>query len=228
MASAPVMAVGRAIHGRSPHRKGFARTPLHHWSGGRARRTPPGRPPRSRRRGRRGPGRRWRCPPASTSSTAAMMARPMSRRPRPCVNIIETERIIAIGFASPWPAMSGAEPCTGSKMPGGSLPSDAEGPARARRRPPPPGRRGCRRTGSRSGSRRSAPAGWPGSSRTSRPARGSARSSAYSAACSSVTTRRHSLEVASTFALSTETTRPSRRRASLNAHRATRSTWARV
>src|SRR5213076_1747067 len=38
----------------------------------------------------------------------------------------ESDRSIAAGFARPVPAMSGAEPCTGSKMPGPPSPRLAE------------------------------------------------------------------------------------------------------
>ncbi len=73
-------------------------------------------PPRSRRR-RLDEARRRR--PAR--------ARPPRRgRPRPWRSISATERSIAAGFAMPCPAICGAEPCTGSKRPGPSSPSEAD------------------------------------------------------------------------------------------------------
>ena len=56
---------------------------------------------------------RW--PSASTSRhRVAHRARGRARWPRLCSSSIATERIAASGFATSWPAMSGAEPCTGS------------------------------------------------------------------------------------------------------------------
>ena len=179
-ASAPVMRRVLAIHGRPPHRKGFRRTPRRRvaWCGERVGR-PPGRPPRWRRRGRRRPGRRWRCPRPAPGRRRPRWRGRCRAGPARSVNIRPTDRIIAIGLASPWPAMSGAEPCTGSKMPGGSLPSEADG---ARPEPAADGRGQVGQdvaeqvlgqdhvVGLRAAS--------PGSSRTSRPARASSAISA--------------------------------------------------
>ena len=46
---------------------------------------------------------------------------------RPWRSIIATERKVASGLAASWPAMSGADPCTGSNTPGPSSPRLAEG-----------------------------------------------------------------------------------------------------
>src|SRR5262249_57075583 len=58
---------------------------------------------------------------ASTRSIASTMARPASFSPR-CSSIMAPDQIWPIGLAMPWPAMSGAEPCTGSNT-DRSLPS---------------------------------------------------------------------------------------------------------
>ena len=60
------------------------------------------------------------------SSTARSSALASSGRPRPCRSMSATERSIAAGFAIPWPAICGAEPCTGSNSPGPSSPSEAD------------------------------------------------------------------------------------------------------
>ena len=78
-------------------------------------------------------------------------------RPAEAVSSISAaERSIAAGFAMPRPAMSGAEPWIGSKIPGPASLRLAEG---ARPTPPvsprPRRPRGCRRRCSRSGGRRS-------------------------------------------------------------------------
>ena len=59
-------------------------------------------------------------------------ARAPARR-APCSSTSASERSIAVGFAAPVPAMSGAEPCTGSKMPGPASPRLADAA-----RPSPP------------------------------------------------------------------------------------------
>ena len=53
------------------------------------------------------------------AATAASTRPASSARPR-CSSSIATERIVAVGSALPWPAMSGAEPWTGSNMLGDS------------------------------------------------------------------------------------------------------------
>ncbi len=59
---------------------------------------------------------------ASAVSTACVEEpRLLGALPRPCSSIRTAERSIAAGFAIPWPAMSGAEPWIGSKMPGPGL-----------------------------------------------------------------------------------------------------------
>src|SRR5439155_878437 len=60
---------------------------------------------------------RVRGPSASTRSIARMIASPASLRPR-CSSIIAPDQICPIGFAMFLPAMSGAEPCTGSNTEG--------------------------------------------------------------------------------------------------------------
>ena len=79
-------------------------------------RRPPRRPPRSQpsRRGRACAGLRGTRPRAPSSK-----ARAASGSPR-CSSISEALQIAPAGFAMPRPAMSGAEPCTGSKRPGSS------------------------------------------------------------------------------------------------------------
>ena len=57
--------------------------------------------------------------PASISSTAASTAAAASSSPR-CSSIWAPDQIAPIGFAIPWPAMSGADPCTGSNIDGNS------------------------------------------------------------------------------------------------------------
>ena len=52
---------------------------------------------------------------------------PRASKRRPWRSSSATERNIASGLAMPLPAMSGAEPCTGSNRPGPSPPSDALG-----------------------------------------------------------------------------------------------------
>ena len=79
-------------------------------------------------------------PPASGVGAERAPRRPRPRprgrapgSPRPCSSSSASERSIAVGFAAPVPAMSGAEPCTGSKIPGPASPRLAD---EARPRPP--------------------------------------------------------------------------------------------
>ena len=58
-----------------------------------------------------------RSPSASARRTADSMAAASASSLNDRRSIIATLRIIAIGFAFPWPAMSGAEPWIGSYMP---------------------------------------------------------------------------------------------------------------
>ena len=164
------------------------------------------RSPRRRSRGRRCAG-----PRASAASTASSTAAASAGIPSPSRSSIAAERKVASGFAMPVPAMSGAEPCTGSNTPG---PLAAE--ARRGQHPERAGEHrrlvgedvaehvlGQDHVEARTGRRRAA-------SPRCRPACGRARPPAYSAATAS-TVSRHSREVSSTFALSTEVTRPRRR-----------------
>src|SRR5437763_8824189 len=62
---------------------------------------------------------RVRGPSERTRSMARTMASPASLCPR-CSSIIAPDQIWPMGLAIPCPAMSGAEPCTGSNMDGNS------------------------------------------------------------------------------------------------------------
>src|SRR4051794_15269694 len=68
-----------------------------------------------------------RSPPARARATADSTAGAASPPPHPWPRLSAAERIIASGLALPVPAMSGAEPWTGSNRPGPSPPSDALG-----------------------------------------------------------------------------------------------------
>ena len=121
------------------------------------------------------------------------------------------ERSIAAGFATPFPAMSGAEPCTGSKMPGPTSPRLAE-PASPS--PPVTAAASSERmspnmfsvtiTSKRSGALTSCIAALSTSMCSSVDVRDSRRATSFA-------TRRHIREVSSTFALSTEVTLPAAR-----------------
>ena len=63
----------------------------------------------------------------SAESTAASSFAASSSMPSPSRSSIAAERKVASGLAMPWPAMSGAEPWTGSNTPGPSSPRLAEG-----------------------------------------------------------------------------------------------------
>ena len=87
--------------------------------------------PLSRWRGRRAGRRRRRCAPGPagarverSKATAALTFFAWSVRPR-CSSSSPTDSTVAVGSATPWPAMSGAEPCTGSNMLG-LVPDDVE------------------------------------------------------------------------------------------------------
>ena len=56
---------------------------------------------------------------ASICSIASSTAAAASSSPR-CSSICAPDQIAPIGFAMPWPAMSGADPCTGSNIEGNS------------------------------------------------------------------------------------------------------------
>ena len=167
-------------------------------------------------------------PAASTASTAASTARRLAAVPRPSRSIIAAERKVASGLATPLPAMSGAEPWTGSNTPGPSL-------AEARRGQHPERAGEHRRLVAEdvaehvlghdhveAGRRRRRAA-----SRRCRPACGRARRPGSPPRPASTTSRQRR-EVSSTFALSTEVTRPRRRPAASNATRAIRSISATV
>ena len=68
-----------------------------------------------------------RRPARSTLRTACSMASASAFRPKVYRSIIAADRIVAIGLALSWPAMSGAEPWTGSYMPKLPVASEAEG-----------------------------------------------------------------------------------------------------
>ena len=68
-----------------------------------------------------------RKPPSSARCTADSTAAASLSKPRPWRSISAAERNIASGLAIPCPAMSGAEPWTGSNRPGPSAPSEALG-----------------------------------------------------------------------------------------------------
>ena len=74
---------------------------------------------------RRGPRCAGRAP--SAASTAASTALASASIPSPSRSIIATERNVASGLAAPVPAMSGAEPWTGSNTPGPPSPRLADG-----------------------------------------------------------------------------------------------------
>ena len=63
-----------------------------------------------------------RNPCSSTRSTADSTAAAASSISSEWRSISATDPNVASGFAIPWPAMSGAEPCTGSYRPGPSAP----------------------------------------------------------------------------------------------------------
>ena len=169
--------------------------------------------------------RRRRGPESGGQPRAQCRSPILARRPRlsmssPWRSIIATEPNMASGFALPVPAMSGAEPWTGSNRPG-----------------PPAPTRGAREHPDRAGEHRRLVAedvaehvlgedhvelrrgATPAASRRCPRAGGRARCPSCSAARGS-TTSRHRREVSSTLALSTLVTF---RRASLNATRAIRS-----
>ena len=102
-----------------------------------------------------------RNPSSSAALTAASIASAASARPSDQRRSIAADRIVPIGFALSWPAMSGAEPWIGSYSPNvpwavRRSPSDADGSIPSEPASTPPRRTGCRRTGSRSRARRSA------------------------------------------------------------------------
>ena len=68
-----------------------------------------------------------RSPAASARCTADSTADAWAPEWSPWRSIIAAERNIANGLATPWPAISGAEPWTGSNSPGPSAPREALG-----------------------------------------------------------------------------------------------------
>mmetsp|Transcript_4277 Transcript_4277/g.11954 ORF Transcript_4277/g.11954 Transcript_4277/m.11954 type:complete len:245 (-) Transcript_4277:458-1192(-) len=66
-------------------------------------------------------------PASSTSRQAASTARASSSSPSECRRSIAADRTVPMGFATPCPAISGAEPWMGSYRPNPDSLSDAEG-----------------------------------------------------------------------------------------------------
>ena len=166
-------------------------------------------------------------PLSSTALTASLIAAASSARPKLYSSMAAAEPIAASGLALPCPAMSGADPCTGSYRPrhaplGSWLPIEADGsmPIEPARTEPSslrmsPKRFSVTTTSKAVGRSRSCIAQLSTSMCSS-------SMSGYSAA-SWVTTRRQSCEFSSTLALSTEVSLPRRLRASSKAMRQTRS-----
>ena len=72
---------------------------------------------------------------AVMSASTAFSTRAASSRSPTCSSSSATDRIVAVGSAMPWPAMSGAEPCTGSNI-DGNAPAGLMLPLAARPMPP--------------------------------------------------------------------------------------------
>ena len=68
-----------------------------------------------------------RTPAASACEIARSSVRAAARSPSPSPSISEAASSIPLGFATPWPAISGAEPCVGPKTPGPGLRQAAGG-----------------------------------------------------------------------------------------------------
>src|SRR3954467_6602233 len=168
------------------------------------------------------PPRSWvRSPSSSARSTADSRAAASVSKPSPCRSIIAPDRNMARGLATPRPAMSGAEPCTGSNIPGvpgapsdalGSLPSEPVSIADSSLRMSP-NMLSVRITSKCVGAATSCIAALSTSTCSS-------AASGNSSAWTRLTVSRQSREVSSTLALSTLETR---RRAARNAIRAMRS-----
>src|SRR6185312_1020061 len=168
------------------------------------------------------PPRSWVPSPSSSAwSTADSRAAASFSKPNPCRSIIAPDRNIASGLATPRPAMSGAEPCTGSNMPGspaapsaalGSIPIEPVRIAASSLRMSP-NMLSVRITSKRVGAATSCIAALSTSTCSS-------STSGNSSAWTRLTVARHRREVSSTLALSTLATRV---RTASNATRAIRS-----
>ena len=67
-----------------------------------------------------------RTPVSSVSTTARSSVRAALRSPRPSPSMSAAARSMALGLATPWPAISSAEPCVGPNMPRPSGPTRPE------------------------------------------------------------------------------------------------------
>ena len=160
-----------------------------------------------------------RRPWASTFLTAFSMRSACSSLPSEKRSIIAADRIVASGFATPLPAMSGAEPCDGSYRPlllasseaDGSMPIEPVSIAAASDRMSP-NMLPVTITSNFFGARTSCIAALSTYMCSS--------STSWYSLCTSVTMSRQNWNVSSTLALSTLVTRRSRLRAAWNA------TWA--